>query len=75
MPIAILGYGVVGGGVHALLRDGSLGMTVGRVLDRRVLPELADLDGDGADEPVALEQRFCWGSSSAWDERSRWNAR
>ena len=28
-----------------------------------------------ADEPVALEQRFCWGSSSAWDELSRWNAR
>ena len=43
MRIAILGYGVVGGGVHALLRDGSLGMTVGRVLDRRVLPELGPL--------------------------------
>ncbi|MDR0928541.1 MAG: homoserine dehydrogenase, partial [Oscillospiraceae bacterium] len=43
MNIAIIGYGVVGGGVHALLADGRLGIHVKRVLDIRPLPELGAL--------------------------------
>lgn len=43
MNIAILGYGVVGGGVHALLKDGALGIHVKRILDIRPLPELEGL--------------------------------
>jgi len=43
MNIAILGYGIVGGGVHALLTDGALGIRVKRVLDVRSIEGLDDL--------------------------------
>lgn len=43
MNIAILGYGTVGGGVHALLKDGKLGIHVKRVLDIRQLEGLEDI--------------------------------
>jgi len=41
MNIAILGYGTVGGGVHAILRDGNLDIHVKRVLDIRPVGGLA----------------------------------
>ncbi len=43
MNIAILGYGVVGGGVHALLKDGKLGIQVKKVLDLRRIPDIGKL--------------------------------
>ncbi len=43
MNIAIIGYGVVGGGVHALLKDGNLGIHVKRVLDIRKIDSLSKL--------------------------------
>lgn len=43
MNIAILGYGIVGGGVHAQLRDGKLGIHVKRVLDVRRIEGLEDM--------------------------------
>ena len=43
MNIAILGYGIVGGGVYSLLKDGRLGLHVKRVLDIRRFDELGDL--------------------------------
>lgn len=43
LNIAILGYGIVGGGTHALLKDGSLGIHVRRVLDVRPIDGLHDL--------------------------------
>lgn len=43
MNIAILGYGIVGGGVHEILRDGKLGIHVKRVLDVRPIAGLEDL--------------------------------
>lgn len=43
MNIAILGYGIVGGGVHALLKDGNLGIHVRRILDIRPLEGLDGL--------------------------------
>lgn len=42
MNVAIIGYGIVGGGVDELLKDGRLGIRVKRVLDIRPLPELGD---------------------------------
>lgn len=56
MNIAILGYGIVGGGVHAILRDGRLGIHVKRVLDIRPvdLPDglLTDNIGDIIADPA-----------------------
>ncbi|MCL1963565.1 MAG: homoserine dehydrogenase [Firmicutes bacterium] len=42
MNIAIIGYGVVGGGVYALLRDGALGIYVRRVMDLLPIAGLED---------------------------------
>lgn len=43
MNIAIIGYGVVGGGVYSLLKDGALGLHVKRVLDIRHIESLGNL--------------------------------
>ncbi len=40
MNVAIIGYGVVGSGVHAILKDGKLGIFVKRVLDLRPIDGL-----------------------------------
>lgn len=46
MNVAIIGFGTVGGGVHALLKDGRTGIRVTRVLDIRPIPGLEDLYTD-----------------------------
>ena len=54
MNIAILGYGTVGGGVHAILRDGNLGIHVKRVLDIRSIGGLpAGLQTDNIGDIIA----------------------
>ncbi len=46
MNIAILGHGVVGGGVYALLSDGALGIAVRRVLEPRPMKGLSGIQTD-----------------------------
>lgn len=60
MNIAILGYGIVGGGVHAILRDGSLGINIKRVLDIRPVGGLSkDVLTDNIGDIIADPQIDC----------------
>ncbi len=59
MNIAIIGYGVVGGGVHALLQDGKLGIHVKRVLDLRKISSLGKMLTDNIGDIIYDPQIDC----------------
>jgi len=59
MKIAIIGHGVVGGGVHALLEDGRLGISVKRVMDRQPMKGIEHLFTDNIAEIVGDREIDC----------------
>lgn len=59
MNIAIIGYGVVGGGVHALLKDGTKGIRVKRILDLRNIEGLEGLLTDNIADIITDPQIDC----------------
>lgn len=59
MNIAIIGYGVVGDGVHELLKDGRLGIHVRRVLDVRPIEGLQGLLTDNIGDILNDPQIDC----------------
>ncbi len=59
MNIAILGHGVVGGGVYALLADGSLGIRVRRVLELRPIEGLEGIQTDNIGDILSDPEIDC----------------
>ncbi|MCL1796144.1 MAG: homoserine dehydrogenase [Clostridia bacterium] len=59
MKIAIIGHGVVGGGVHDLLKDGQLDIHVKRVMDRQPMKGMEHLYTDNIAEIIGDQEIDC----------------